>query len=397
MTAIRIIRKQFRVHELLRLRQTFRSDPEYQREGGIWTLERQQLFIDSILNGLDVPPLYLHLLRPPAFTETGVWRYAVVDGRQRLEALYRFADDHLPLAEDFRLLEEGLLSEGQLPFSEELPRERLRFASQTLGELQLHGSTLYYRFMDYDLPVSVIETDDETLIEELFFRLNEGVPLTAAEKRLRGALLRELVLPLVREGELFAIARFRSRRRNYEDLLLRLLYLESAKATPEYVPDLRKRQLDDFAGSFRPPFGSTWSEEEEHAARSRLTELIGAVVPTIEVMASIFDENDPLLGTVNNFIVYYLTLHELRRRDKQLPTRSQFENFVLEVNQLRGVSEDELADEQLEALDFVQPIQGSTTGSYLAKRVDLLLRYLDARLNLRPDDQQGGVSQSLEG
>ena len=36
--------------------------PEYQREGGIWTKEKKQLLIDSILNDYDIPKLYFHAL-----------------------------------------------------------------------------------------------------------------------------------------------------------------------------------------------------------------------------------------------------------------------------------------------------------------------------------------------
>ena len=32
--------------------------PEYQREGGVWTKEKKQLLIDSILNDYDIPKLY---------------------------------------------------------------------------------------------------------------------------------------------------------------------------------------------------------------------------------------------------------------------------------------------------------------------------------------------------
>jgi Protein of unknown function DUF262 len=176
------------VHELLRSEQTLQLDPGYQREGGIWTRDRQQLFIDSILNGFDVPPMYLHRLRPPEFREGRAATYAVVDGRQRLEALVGFAADRFNLAADFRLLED--VEDSQPSLSEELAPGPDRHSSRTLSELRAESPSLYYRFMDYELPVTIIDTSDPDLIEELFFRLNEGVPLTPAEKRSRGALLR---------------------------------------------------------------------------------------------------------------------------------------------------------------------------------------------------------------
>lgn len=35
-------------------------NPEYQRKGGVWTRQKKQLLIDSILNDYDIPKLYFH-------------------------------------------------------------------------------------------------------------------------------------------------------------------------------------------------------------------------------------------------------------------------------------------------------------------------------------------------
>ena len=37
-------------------------DPEYQRQGEVWSLEKKQLLIDSIINRYDIPKLYFHKL-----------------------------------------------------------------------------------------------------------------------------------------------------------------------------------------------------------------------------------------------------------------------------------------------------------------------------------------------
>ncbi len=37
-------------------------DPVYQRQGEIWSLEKRQLLIDSIINRYDIPKLYFHKL-----------------------------------------------------------------------------------------------------------------------------------------------------------------------------------------------------------------------------------------------------------------------------------------------------------------------------------------------
>src|SRR5690606_23061295 len=77
------------------------ESPEYQRESAVWSKEKQQLFVDSILNKFDVPKLYFHDLRG----KKGLHHFAVVDGKQRLHTIFQFLQDKLPLADDFSLLE----------------------------------------------------------------------------------------------------------------------------------------------------------------------------------------------------------------------------------------------------------------------------------------------------
>lgn len=376
-----IRRVSWTVAELLRSIQVFQLDPGYQREGGIWTRDRQQLFIDSILNGFDVPPLYLHRLQPPEFVGDVAATYAVIDGRQRLEALTGFANDGYGLSPDFRLLEE--VEEAQPALTEELALPPSRYAGMRFGELKQYSTSLAYRYLDYHFPVTIVETEDPDVIEELFFRLNEGVPLTSAEKRSRGALLREVVLPLIHEEEIFRAARFRSKRRTHEDLLIRLLYLADVGASVYEVPDLKKRALDEFAASFRPALGQTWNAPQEVQVRGRLDSLLSQTVPVLKAMNDTFHPGDSLLSTVNNYTAHYLVIQELMSKGSSLPPRQPFERFAEELASLRGLPEEDLSDDQVEALDFAAPIQGSTTGSYFSRKATILYRYIVGDLKLR--------------
>lgn len=380
MTELIVKRVELTVEWLTRSMGNFQLDPSYQRDGGIWTKERQQLFIDSILNGFDVPPIYLHLLQPPEFSDGRSATYAVVDGRQRLETITRFFENDLSLANDFRLLEEDAGIKPAL--SEELEPGPSRYAGLRFEELRRVNPALAYRFMDRTLAVTTVETSNLDLIEELFFRLNEGVPLTAAEKRARGVLLRELVHPLVHEEDLFRCARFQGKRRTYEDLLIRLLYLEQAQASLERIPDLKKRQLDEFSASFRPTGGSSWSSDERDDARLRLEALVIQVRPVFDSMNNVFEESDSLLNTVTGFMVHYLVVRALLAGDERVPSRTAFALFAEKVAALKGQSEEDLTNDQLDALEYAQPIQGSTTGSYFLRRAQILFGYLQGTLQL---------------
>ena len=83
-------------------------NPKYQRNGGIWTKEKKQLLIDSIINRYDIPKLYFHKFDRKK-EQTAGKRYAIIDGRQRLETIWEFINGGIALAEDFQYLKDQLM------------------------------------------------------------------------------------------------------------------------------------------------------------------------------------------------------------------------------------------------------------------------------------------------
>jgi len=147
-------------------REEIRLDPPYQRMGGVWTKEKKQLLIDSILNDYDIPKIYFHLYDRESVSEDS-YEYAVIDGRQRLETIWDFVAGEFCLSSNFDYLKNSDIDLSGLSYddiSQQHPKIKIQFDSFTL-------------------PVILVETDDEDLIEDMFSRLNEAVPLNAAEKR----------------------------------------------------------------------------------------------------------------------------------------------------------------------------------------------------------------------
>lgn len=384
MTDFRVSRQVLQVQEFLHLLPQILKNPGYQREGGLWSLERQQLFIDSVLNGFDVPPIYLHRLSPPSIDEDGAHNFAVVDGLQRLTALEKFDEDLFSLAPDFRPIGDGPSPDDSWKFDTEAAAAH-PFAGKRLSELKVMSPTIGRAWARYELPLTVVETDDEALIEELFFRLNEGVPLTPAEKRNRGALLRETWHSLLREdGSVLEMVSFRSRRRTHEDFLLRLLYVEdhALNGDPEIgdpmaVPDMRKRLLDEFAVSFTPGAG----RPSERTAAD-LDRLVQVMTERLSAMSGIFHAKDPLLKTSTWALTYYLLIRLRQHEGRPLPSRSDIARFWQEVSELQGREEERMTASQREAMELAGPIPASTTGSYFDRRIHLLQRYLEGDLQV---------------
>lgn len=214
------------------------DDPSYQRAGDAWTLAQQQRFIDSLLNGFDVPKIYFHDLRGVHPTKV----YAVVDGKQRLTAIWEYLDGDFPLADDALV---SATPGDDLPSDAVAPSGPLRFAQLDPAWQQ--------RLLQTFLSVVLIRDASEADIDELFARLNDGTPLTAAERRnaIAGDMS-ALVRELAGTPSLAAILSFPDVRGAYRDVAAAILALEWTMGdAPDREADLSAAGLDAFVRANR--------------------------------------------------------------------------------------------------------------------------------------------------
>jgi len=176
--------------------------PSYQRTL-VWNLQRKRLLIDSILRGYDVPKFYVRKVDSD--------NYEVVDGQQRISAIWDFLDNKFdldPLAESFPAF--GDLSGMKMS---DLPVE---------AEDWLLG---------FSLSFCEIQEATEVEIRDLFKRLQEGVSLNPAEKRhaMMGNL-RDFVMDLATENPhaVFSLTSISNKRFGWEDLVAHVTRLELA-------------------------------------------------------------------------------------------------------------------------------------------------------------------------
>jgi uncharacterized protein with ParB-like and HNH nuclease domain len=124
--------------------------PEWQRQE-VWGPSKKQNFIDTRLRGWKLPKFYF--LKISDNPES----YEVVDGQQRLVAIFEFLDNELALAEDSAKEFRGALYD-------DLP-DKTKDA-----------------FDDYEIEFDLIEDASEEEVKRFFQRLQEGLPLTSSEK-----------------------------------------------------------------------------------------------------------------------------------------------------------------------------------------------------------------------
>lgn len=319
--------------------------PDYQREGDIWSTSKKQLFIDSLINNLDIPKLYFHEVTK---STTYPYRYAVVDGKQRLETLFEFLNDKFSISEDF----EDLSGEGR------------NIKGKKYSEFLQVGIRFKTIFDATQLPIFVIKTDDRDLIDEMFYRLNEAAPLNAAEKRnsFRGPYPK-IVRDLASHNFFQSKVPFTSRRYRHHDIIGKLLLLSHNTK----IVDTKRIHLDAFARSMMD-FPDTLAATIEADVRA-----------TLDHFDQIFINSDKLLKSSAIIPLLYLAFKDLEQNnDTGRFTRTKIDDFEQARIQNRMRARDNEDDDTVDYtwLEYDRLIQSPNDSSSIEFRKKILLDFL---------------------
>jgi uncharacterized protein with ParB-like and HNH nuclease domain len=134
------------------VRKTINTQADYQRPL-VWSTAQKRLLVDTILRGYDIPKLY--------WRKTGKDQFEVVDGQQRLNAIWSFMSNEFDLGKDIDSINGNDVK--KITYSQ-LPND------------------LRILFDIYALDVVIMDTDEEE-VREMFLRLQNGTSLKAPEKR----------------------------------------------------------------------------------------------------------------------------------------------------------------------------------------------------------------------
>jgi len=308
-------------------RDTFFLTPEYQRQSDIWNLEKRQLLVDSIINGYDIPKLYFHKYPKPKVIKGKQYTHAIIDGKQRLESIWGYISGDFPLS-------------GDAEYVRDTSR---KIAGLTYKELGQQHPDLKIKLDSFPLDIIVIETDDLELIEDMFSRLNEAVPLSAAEKRnALGGPIPVLIRKLCKH-DFFAkrIPFGNSRYRHYDIAAKCYLVMDRNK-----VVDTKKVHLDDFV--------RTW--KKNMSADSKQLDLKTRGI--LDALSKIFVRNDTLLRSVGMVVLYF---HTFRIANEEgwigKISRNDLIKFERLREQNREKAEKDLANADYDLIEFDKFVQ----------------------------------------
>jgi len=334
------------IGKLLVKRNAYNISPVYQRESGVWSQNRKQLFIDSLLNQYDVPKFYLHDLR-------GIdnrYDFAVVDGKQRLTAIWDFLDSRFPLAPDFDIShpEEADPPAGGKTFAEFTP---------TWAEI----------FKAISLDAVLIQEAEEEDIEEIFSRLNNGEPLNAAEKRnALGGKMNELIRAAADNKFFHEKLAFTNKRSSYLEIAGKFVLTEyTALQGAERYTDLKKKNLDAMVLNHKQ-MDPVYAERLQKRVEEGLSR-----------MCSVFSANDSLLDRPTYAPLYYLFVRSVYAQYGHELLHGKLHRFLEDFRVMRRQNlkkdEDERDATLLEFDRLMQ--QGTMARDSLRTRTGILTRY----------------------
>lgn len=316
------------------IRQRIDTNPDFQRPA-VWTTSQKQLLVDSILREYDVPKMYWRKLsnKPE--------RYEVVDGQQRLRAIWSFVDGEFAL-------------QGNAEEVDDQATAGCRY--DTLPD------DLRIRFDTYALDVVVLEETDENEVREMFLRLQNGTSLKAQEKRnAMPGKMREFIRSLTKHP-FFERVGFANSRFTHDHVAAQMVCLEMAGG-PINVKD-----------------GDLNRMYQNNTAFDTAGKAAKAVQRTLAMLSEIFPDRTPELER-HNTVSLYCVCAELQRAYVVSGVKADLRSWFLDL-EARRRTQDALDEDkaQQEWVGYKEKISHSTDSQdSIRARMDFLMRDLLTR------------------
>lgn len=343
------------IGELYRQKSAINEKPAYQRESAVWSPEKKRLFIDSLINGYDIPKIYFHEL-----PDYELKKYALIDGKQRITTIWEFLEGGLNLAKDFSITNKDTKYLDIKP--------SMGYKDFSIDDKQI--------FRDTMLAIVFVKRANEDDIEELFFRLNNGEPLNAAEKRNAvSSKMNELIRELATNTFFTKKLKFQNTRYSHYEIAAKFILLEKNQYSGgSSISDLKKKYLDDMVES---DSGKKISEADKNGLSKR-------VADNLSILNKVFQNEDILLSKQAYPPLYYIFVKQITDNYGHSHLYTIIRQF-LEEFQTKRLQNLELPEEQRNnlLLDFSRLMQqGTNDRASLKTRINILTRFF---LEAHPD------------
>ncbi|WP_175854554.1 DUF262 domain-containing protein [Burkholderia anthina] len=294
-------------------------NPPYQRRGRLWSDADKAYLIDSILNGYDVPKLYMaDFTWGDSPLNHNRLPYAIIDGKQRFEAIFDFFDGAITLNNDFVYLADPSLKLGGLSYKD------LASNHYEIAEI----------FETFPLAIVGVMANSDEPINELFVRLNRSKSLTGAE--IRNAMVGktpDAIREIAKHDFFQTNIAFSVKRGADLNAAAKLLIFEYNDKPTE----TKKKVLDDFA-------------RISASERPKLELSVRRVIEVLDEMSQVFLPRDALLTNAGILPVYYWFIKNQDEADYHV-IREFLVNFLESRVKNREVPETEDLDRRLVEFD----------------------------------------------
>jgi hypothetical protein len=325
-------------------------EPSYQRKGNLWGDRDKAYLIDSIINGFDVPKIYLTdftIVNSP-LNERSL-SYSVIDGRQRLESIFSFMGDKIPLNSDFVYY----------------ANPSIKIGGKYYSDLKMNQPKVIEALEEFNLDVMSVIADDVEKIKDLFIRLNKSKPLTGAELRnaMKG-IIPDLIRGLVDRPFFKTNIKFSTQRGQDSNAAAKILLIQHRG---RFV-DTKKSNLDKFVTE------GTKAESPELYVDSAF-----AAQKVIDTMHEIFEPKDPLLSAQGMLSIFYVLVRDYKSKLEFIrPFLLEFMRERMENIDLSKLGSPDVVQEYLTFDSFIKNANdiGGLKGSYdiLSSRFDEYLK-----------------------
>tara|TARA_B110000881_G_C18539853_1_gene497917 strand:+ start:78 stop:1301 length:1224 start_codon:yes stop_codon:yes gene_type:complete len=306
-------RDPYPIFTLCELKDHIDTNPDYQRPS-VWPLSNKQLLIDTVFRGLDIPKFY--------WKEIDEDHFEVIDGQQRIRAIWEYHDNKFKLAKDTDPVD-----------GEEIKDKYYKDLSPKMKK----------KFTMYQIDVvTVYDSKNEDEIREMFLRLQNGISLKSQEKRnAMGGNMRDFVINCSKHKFFVEKVGFKDLRLAHQLVTAQMILLE----LNDGATDIRNSNLNNM-----------YKDQKEFNASSPEAK---KVLRTLDYLNKIFKDNTPELKP-HYAVTFYLLISTLMDKYVITNLEDNIFKFFLEFENYRQDEKSKSDEKDPEIMEFDDKVSHSS-------------------------------------